>query len=208
MKNHPQSLSSKSKNTEFQKEDLIRQYMPLVKKTIRYFKKNLRPEVDRLELFENGVLGLVRALETYEYDDEVPFPLFAEYHIRNSIMSGLKLMKTPPVEIMNFTQIEENPEAPDERTESFSPPSGKAHDVLNFEAVDPLTCMLEDESSRLIAIALNKIPSAEAQVIRMTFYDNLSPAQISRRLSVSEVEVSQLRNSGLRRLRKHLLVQN
>lgn len=208
MKSHPHPDRSSTRMSESQKEDLIRQYIPLVRKVIKQISKKLNDQESRIELFENGVLGLVRALETYSYEDQIPFPDYAEGYIRTFILEGHKKNMSSPVEIVHFTQIEELSIASEENEEIYSPPSGKAHDILDFETSDPLTCMLIDESSRLVDIAISRIPSLERQVIQMTFYENLSPAQIGRKLSISQKEVSELRTAALRRLRKHVLMHN
>lgn len=207
----PQHQSPRNRIEEIQKEDLIRQYIPLVRRTMRDITKGVKPGVDTVELFENGVLALVEALKTYQYEDSMPFSEYAGRFVREAMMESLRRATRPerPVEILPFAQIEEDSDWMDQiEAEEPAPPSGKAADVIAFDGRDPLTSLLSDESTRLIAIALNRLPHAERVVLQMTFYDNLSPSQMAKKLDISIEEISALRNAGLRRLRKRLLMHH
>ncbi len=209
MKSRHQSPGKKI--DEIQKEDLIRQYLPLVRRTMKRITKGTKPGVESVELFENGVLALVEALRTYRYEDSMPFSEYAEKFIGEAMMESLRRNAQPrrPVEILPFTQLEDDGDWMDGmEVEQPTPPSGKAADVIASDGSDPLTVLLNDESSRLIKIALNRLPHAEREVLQMTFYDNLSPSQMAKRMGISAEEVSALRNSGLRRLRKRLLMHH
>ena len=105
---HPQSQRSNRRMSESQKEDLIRQYLPLVRKTMRQFLRKVEQGSDKIEIFENGVLGLVQALETYSYEDNLSFPQYAERFIQEYISQGLKALHSCPVDLLPFTQIEED----------------------------------------------------------------------------------------------------
>ena len=213
MKNQPHSHKSEIFTDSLRKEDLIRQYLPLVRTAMKIVSRETGLRTDNIELFENGVLGLVQALKTYRYDDRMPFMEYALHHIREYMKKSLphcrRRDERKNFELLQFGQIEEREIMPEE-TEipgEIAEPSGKAHDVMSFDQ-DPLTALLNDENRRMIEIALNRLPYAEKDVLRMTFYENLSPAHIAGRLGINASEVSALRSAGLRRLRRYILMHH
>ena len=201
---------------EIQKEELIRQYVPLIRKVISRLSHEVCASQDKLELFEYGVMGLVKALDNYKFDDRISFSEYAENHIREYIMHLLKKEKNPEspqgkknIELVNFNQLEEPlDEYGNSNDQEVEPPSGRVNEVLNFGGEDPLTHLLNDENSRLISIALNRLSQLQKECIRLTFYENMSLGEIAERFGLSEEQVSNLRNDGLRKLRQHLLMHH
>ena len=255
-----QALSrSHRKFDQSQVEDLIKQYVPLIRSVVGRISNKLCRGRDKLEIFEYGVMGLVRALDSYEFDDRESFSQYAERHIREYIVQALrkekshgaseqrkvqemkraqhhlesKLGRTPlepeiaeemrvkvdevrrimvlakPIEIVNFNQIEEATIEPEEVEEVHDEtPGGRINEIINFDGSDPLNYLLNNESSRLIEIALNRLPQVQKECIKLSFYENLTPAEIGDRFGLSEEQVSDLRTEGLRKLKHHLLMQN
>lgn len=94
----------------------------------------------------------------------------------------------------------EQPEQPEDELI----PSGRPHDVLDFQGEDPLSQLLHDESTRLIMRALQRLPSMQRLCIILSFYDNLPVVRISELLGISETRVSEFRRRGLRRVERYL----
>lgn len=80
---------------DLEKEDLIRQYLPMVKVAVRSAAKEAGCPVDPVELFENGILGLVHALQHYRYQDDCPFMEYALRHIRSHLARTLGHRSNP-----------------------------------------------------------------------------------------------------------------
>lgn len=79
------------KNVEAQeKEDLIRQYLPLVKKVVHRLSGRLPKDVDIREMLNSGIIGLVDALEKYDPKHETNFATYAQFRIRGAILDSFR----------------------------------------------------------------------------------------------------------------------
>jgi RNA polymerase sigma factor (sigma-70 family) len=74
---------------------LVETFMPLIASVARIYRDS--PSVDRLELLQEGVLGLLRALERYEPDRGVPFWGYAAFWVRQAMQSLVAELTRPLV---------------------------------------------------------------------------------------------------------------
>jgi RNA polymerase sigma factor for flagellar operon FliA len=81
---------------------------------------------------------------------------------------------------------------------------GVLAEVLDSEGRDPLALLLSAENTLLVEQALDRLPDREHDAIVGTFYDGLTLKQVGAMLGVTEARASQLRSTGLRRMRKFL----
>ena len=51
---------------DFEKEELIKSYLPLVKKVVHRLSGRLPKDIDIREMLNSGIIGLVDALEKYD----------------------------------------------------------------------------------------------------------------------------------------------
>jgi RNA polymerase sigma-B factor len=66
--------------------------------------------------------------------------------------------------------------------------------------IDPELGRLEDRHT--VEDALRRLPDREQTVLRMRYYEELSQAEIARRLGISQMHVSRIQREALRRLRE------
>lgn len=79
------------KNVDGQeKEELIRQYLPLVKKVVHRLSGRLPKDVDIREMLNSGIIGLVDALEKYDPKHETNFSTYAQFRIRGAILDSFR----------------------------------------------------------------------------------------------------------------------
>lgn len=71
-------------------------------------------------------------------------------------------------------------------------------------AEEPLTLYLERETRELMRAAMERLPERERTVAQMSFFNELTLAQIGASLGVTESRVSQIRTSALKRLRTYM----
>lgn len=64
---------------------------------------------------------------------------------------------------------------------------------------DPALGGLEDR--RTVEVALQHLPEREQSVLRMRFYEELSQAEVARRLGISQMHVSRVQREALRRMK-------
>jgi RNA polymerase sigma factor for flagellar operon FliA len=73
-----------------EKEDLIRSYLPLVKKVVHRLSGRLPKDIDLQEMLNSGIIGLVDALEKYDPKHETNFSTYAQFRIRGAILDSFR----------------------------------------------------------------------------------------------------------------------
>lgn len=81
------------------KADLVDAYMPLVLSVARQYRAT--PRIERQELIQEGVVGLLEALERFDPDRDVPFWAYARFWVRRS-MQRLIAEITRPVVLSDY----------------------------------------------------------------------------------------------------------
>ncbi|MCI5064408.1 FliA/WhiG family RNA polymerase sigma factor [bacterium] len=74
----------------FEKEELIKSYLPLVKKVVHRLSGRLPKDVDLKEMLNSGIIGLVDALEKYDPKHETNFSTYAQFRIRGAILDSFR----------------------------------------------------------------------------------------------------------------------
>jgi RNA polymerase sigma factor for flagellar operon FliA len=80
----------------FEKEELIRSYLPLVRKVVHRLAGRLPSEVDIKEMINSGIIGLVDALEKYDPKHETNFATYAQFRIRGAILDSFRSQDWAP----------------------------------------------------------------------------------------------------------------
>lgn len=74
---------------------LVEASMPLIASVARPYRQSIR--VERLELLQEGVVGLLRALERYDPDRGVPFWAYASWWVRQAMQQLVSELNRPVV---------------------------------------------------------------------------------------------------------------
>ncbi|MFC4775369.1 FliA/WhiG family RNA polymerase sigma factor [Paenibacillus sp. GCM10023252] len=72
------------------KKDLIEQYLPLVDYATSRVAIGLPKNVSKDDLYSNGVMGLIDAIDKFDYERGLQFETYASWRIRGSILDGLR----------------------------------------------------------------------------------------------------------------------
>jgi RNA polymerase sigma factor for flagellar operon FliA len=75
---------------DHEKEELIKAYLPLVKKVVHRLSGRLPKDVDIKEMLNSGIIGLVDALEKYDPRHETNFSTYAQFRIRGAILDSFR----------------------------------------------------------------------------------------------------------------------
>ncbi|MCB0353328.1 MAG: FliA/WhiG family RNA polymerase sigma factor [Bdellovibrionales bacterium] len=75
---------------DYEKEELIKSYLPLVKKVVHRLSGRLPKDVDIKEMLNSGIIGLVDALEKYDPKHETNFSTYAQFRIRGAILDSFR----------------------------------------------------------------------------------------------------------------------
>lgn len=75
---------------DLEKEELIKSYLPLVKKVVHRLSGRLPKDVDIREMLNSGIIGLVDALEKFDPKHETNFSTYAQFRIRGAILDSFR----------------------------------------------------------------------------------------------------------------------
>jgi RNA polymerase sigma factor (sigma-70 family) len=88
------------------REELIRRLLPLVHATARRYRTE---GLEQADLLQEGIVGLLRALERFEPARGVPFAAFATWWIRQSLQEArsdfMRPMRLPPKALRQLSQL-------------------------------------------------------------------------------------------------------
>ncbi len=73
-----------------EKDEMIRAYLPLVKKVVNRLLGRVPKEVDVNEMINSGIIGLVDALEKFDPKKDTNFATYARFRIQGSILDSFR----------------------------------------------------------------------------------------------------------------------
>jgi RNA polymerase sigma factor for flagellar operon FliA len=86
----------KETGSKVAKDKLLVEYSHLVKYTTQRLAVNLPPSVDRDDLYGAGILGLIKAVDTFEPERGFKFETYAGHKIRGAILDELRALDWVP----------------------------------------------------------------------------------------------------------------
>lgn len=172
----------KDQNDMESRSQLIEQYQPLV------FKEAMRwhiPDDMVLDAIQEGTVGLIEAVERFDYTRHVAFSLFAVHRIRGRIIDYLNTEgKRAAISL----------DEPDENGMTLQ-------EMLPDEGID----IAEQTGQHLlfehVANVLQRLPQKEQLVVEGVYLQNKPQKHIAHDLSMSLPYVYRLQKRGIRRVR-------
>ena len=172
----------KDQGSQESRRRLIEQYQPLV------FREAMRWHIPRdmlQDALQEGTLGLIEAVERYDYRRNIAFPIFAVHRIRGEILDFLQ--KENKRSSLSLDEPDENgvtlrDQLPD-RAEDLAERTGRQ---ILFEHV---------------AQTLQRLPQKEQIVVEGVYLKDQQQKSLAHDLSVSLPYVYRLQNRGIRRVR-------
>lgn len=172
----------KDQGSQESRRRLIEQYQPLV------FREAMRWHIPRdmlQDALQEGTLGLIEAVERYDYRRNVAFPIFAVHRIRGEILDFLQ--KENKRSSLSLDEPDENgvtlrDQLPD-RAEDLAERTGRQ---ILFEHV---------------AQTLQRLPQKEQIVVEGVYLKDQQQKSLAHDLSVSLPYVYRLQKRGIRRVR-------
>jgi RNA polymerase sigma-B factor len=225
-----------------EKERLVNEYLPLVKKIARGLARRSTDPVE--DLIQVGSIGLLEAIERYETGHNTEFKTYAVHfitgHIRHYLRDRQNLLRGPrvlqelsyrlsqvtakltqefgrePTNAELASALDVTPEQVDEvklydrrvtvlwldqegsegeddeqrsLLESLSDPrfSGEAREELDERLV--------------LTEAMNRLPQSQRELLEMRYFQDLTQAELSRRLGISQMEVCRRLKKAEKQLR-------
>ena len=161
---------------------LIEQYQPLV------FKETMRWHIHcniLSDALQEGTLGLMEAVERYDYRRGVAFPLFAVHRIRGAILDYLK--REGAVSAVSLDE-------PDERGVTLQ-------DTLCDEEQDPAEATSRQLLLEKVGHVLKRLPEKEQAVVEGVYLNDVEQKHLAKSLDISLPYVYRLQKRGIRRVR-------
>jgi RNA polymerase sigma factor for flagellar operon FliA len=185
---------------------------------------SLPVQVELEDLVQTGTLGLIDAVRRYDPSKGIPFPAYARYRIRGSILDSLRVLdwatrnQRKQRKAMAIAAAVEDAPAPDTRKLRFfslgpvaslstrheSQDDLPAPDVACDENLHPDKLYEAHEAWELIHKALEVLPARHRRVILMYYSGDWSMRAIGRTLGVNESRVSQIHKSALDKMKRAL----
>lgn len=88
-----------------QKDDLIREYAPLIKFVAQKIAVRLPSNIELDDLISAGVIGLMDAIEKYDSSRDNKFKTYAEFRIRGAILDELRAQDWVPRSIRDKAKL-------------------------------------------------------------------------------------------------------
>jgi RNA polymerase sigma-B factor len=166
------------------RHQLIERHLPLVRSIARRY-AGAEPLED---LAQVGAIGLIKAADGFDEARSVAFPAYAAPFIAGEIRHHLR-DRCAPVRVPRRLQAEGIRVTAVELEQADGPQPdqmGQAHDRV------------------ALGVALRSLHPNERRVVQLRYVEDLSQAQIARRIGLSQVHVSRTLRTALLRLQEQL----
>ena len=163
-------------------QKLTSSYQPLVFKTAVQFHM---PEEITLELIQEGMVGLLEAVESYDYTKGVAFSLYAVHRIRGRMC-----------DFMNREFSRDELSLDRETAEGWS----LAEFIPGMQLLPEEVAERHAVSDR-VSQAIDRLPQKEKQVLQGIFLENKTPSVLAADIKVTPGHIYRLEKQGVRRIR-------
>ncbi len=213
-------------------QDQLRQYAPLVKRIVRQLSAQASAVMDREDMEQIGLMGLLEALRRYGQPDE-SFGAFAALRVRGAILDELRRQDWRPRSVRQDSHRvrdalraltrklgHEPSEAEALHHLKLSPKEWSAYqqaevaeELASFDEMVAELSELPSETrspeaqlmvTRSIAQALQSLDEREQKVIQLYYEFDASLKEIAAVLDLTEARVSQINKAALRKMRGFL----
>lgn len=171
----------KEEDSQQARSKLIESYQPLVFKTAETFLK-----LDNImDVLQEGTVGLIEAVEGYDYTRGVAFSIFAVHRIRGRMYNFLKKEGRADIACLEADSSERQ----------------FGLELLTDTGM-PVPEQVElQEASRRVKSAMDRLPEKEYMVLNRIYVGCQEAAQVAQQLHVSTSHIYRLQKSGVRRVR-------
>jgi RNA polymerase sigma factor for flagellar operon FliA len=118
------------------RDKLLAEYTPLVRYTAQRMAINLPSNVQLGDLIGTGVLGLIKAVESYDVSREVKFETYATHKVRGAILDSLREQDWIPRSIRQKAKMVKNAYAELEKEIGRTPYDSEVAEHLNLKPVE------------------------------------------------------------------------
>jgi RNA polymerase sigma factor (sigma-70 family) len=211
-------------------KDLILSYLPLVDLLAKRIARSTGANWE--DLRQDGVLGLIKAIDRFDPSRNVPFSAFAKIYIRGAIFDSSAIThdmarrqeeiyrKSRQVEAELTQTLQRNPtieevaekaelkveqiqNAIDARGVAFAEPMVETEDVPPARTID----VPSPERAIFLLEAISYLKPREQEIIQRYYWQDQSHEEIAQTLGLTAENVKKIRQRAINQLRKRLDVQ-
>tara|TARA_R110002110_G_C13470513_1_gene720879 strand:- start:116563 stop:117267 length:705 start_codon:yes stop_codon:yes gene_type:complete len=214
-------------------DQLVHEYLPLVKKLALYWSARLPPSIEIDDLMQVGLMGLIQASENYDASQGASFATYAAIRVKGAMLDEVRRNDWVPrtlqqkmrlvtdairqVEARNGT-VAADREIADElgiSLEEYQKMSGEITscrmttlgdsdaDVMDAEN-NPAASFENAGFKRALVEQIQSLPEKEQLMMSLYYSEELNLKEIGAIMGVSESRVSQIHGQALARLKSRL----
>jgi RNA polymerase sporulation-specific sigma factor len=181
--------SYKKQNDLNARKRIIESYQPLVFKLAMKWRLS---ESVMLDTIQEGTIGLIEAVESYDENRGVAFSLFASYRIRGRMINYLK--KEKGFECVQLDSPVYSKNNGEEKTDAFI-------DLLQDDSVEVTEKAEQNYLLAELKAAFERLPAREQLVLNAVYLNESEPKELAATMGMSLSYVYRLQKQGVRRLR-------
>lgn len=185
--------------------EVIESFLPLVGAIARTVSRGLPSTVEIDELINDGVIGLIGALQRYNPARRVVFSTYAGHRIRGAMLDGLRERDPLPRAYRRAQRIAD------------AGARGRGHAtgiqflelehallVPDDEEASPEAIVLQSDLRRRVRCGLAALPPRDRQVLVLRMVQGLPLRAVAALLSLSITRTAEIQGRGLARMRRYL----
>ncbi|WP_437776063.1 sigma-70 family RNA polymerase sigma factor [Sorangium sp. So ce1097] len=183
--------------------EVLKGYLPLVRKLVRQVSRHLPPNVQRDDLLSAGMLGLVDSLRKNGGSDGETFAGYAKLRIRGAIVDELRAQDWLSRRAREAVEAAGAAGVGCGATVfvSLSEVTPTEESVHMAGGDDPIEAISARATRQALTFAIAQLPERERRVIGMYYFEGAKLKDIGAELGVGEPRVSQLHTRALGMLR-------
>jgi RNA polymerase sigma factor for flagellar operon FliA len=180
-------------------------FLPLVAAIARRLSRRLPPTVEMSDLVNDGVIGLIRALERYEPGRGVGFAAYAHHRIRGAMLDGLRARDPLPRTVRRAQKgLGADPDG-------IAPHAGiqfvdldHALGVPADDSEGPEETAVEADLRRRVLDGLALLPPRDRQVLMWRYVLGRTLRDAAAHVALSATRTIEVQERALERLRRYL----
>ncbi|MCO4753866.1 MAG: sigma-70 family RNA polymerase sigma factor [Bacteriovoracaceae bacterium] len=210
-------------NKKMQWEQALQTCMPIISKLASQLSRVPNSVIDRDDLINCGLIGLMEATKAYEAGKDVKFSTFAYFRIKGSMLDEIRKYQTHKRNVLEkHKKIQEAKRQMlhSKQEQSLSKTCGlsnkeieKINKIVSVRLVDtdinkvsneqntPENVVQLKQRNETLEKAVSKLPQNERNVINFRFHRELRLKEIGQELQLSEARIHQLEKSALFKLK-------
>ena len=210
-------------NKRIQWEQALQTCMPIISKLASQLSRVPNAVIDRDDLVNCGLIGLMEATKAFEHGKDVKFSTFAYFRIKGSMLDEIRKYQTHKRNVLEKhkkIQDAKRQMLHSKDDDSLSKACGlsdkeieKINKIVSIRVVDadinkvtndegtPENVVQLKQRNETLEKAVSKLPQNEQNVINFRFHRELRLKEIGQKLQLSEARIHQLEKSALFKLK-------